>query len=311
MTSVERLRRLDLGRIDQFAKGGQAKVYRAPEVAVTGETRPLVFKEYRDKTISITGLDNAIAFRQRLGEYDRESLDVIANWPLRVVEGPTGGADGVILPLIEPAFFQEIHAPNGRVTTRPRDAQYLAQPKERCDRVGLPMVGLGDRYRFCRDLALAIGFLHKRNVCLGDISFSNVVYALEYSPCVYLVDCDAFRQTGTAPVVPQFHTPDWVPPEGPRVQTLGTDRYKLGLFILRTLAPFPLGAQNTNPSWAHRALDATGRQMLARALGDDSSARPEAKAWYQHFRDAMRRRPFKTSTATLRMPERPLALPAG
>ena len=306
MTSIERLQRSQLGRLDQFAQGGQGRVYHAPDLAIEDASGPLVFKEYKDKRISINGLDRMTSFRERLSDYDGAVLDAVANWPLRVVEGDLGEAAGVILPLIQPDYFHELRRPNGSVNRRPRDGQYLAQPRERCDRVGIPLVGMGDRYRFCRDLAFAIGFMHKREVCLGDISFGNLTYALNLSPCVYLVDCDAFRLRGQAPVVPQFHTPDWVPPEGSNVQSARTDLYKLGLFVLRALTPRTLSAQNRDPSWADRALDPPGRVLLRRALGPDrNESRTSAKEWYTYFNGALARRPLKTTPHRARLPRPP------
>jgi hypothetical protein len=301
VTSVERLQRSRLGSLDLIGKGGQARVYLAPELKVPGTSGPLVFKEYRRKTISINGLDGMTAFRLRLEGRDRSVLDAITNWPVRVVEG-SAGADGVVLPLIPPEFFHELHLPAGARKRRPRDGQYLAQPPERCQRVGVPVAGLGDRYRFCRDLAFAIGFLHRRDVCVGDISFANVSYSFDYYPCVYLVDCDGFRLRGHAAVVPQLHTPDWVPPEGARVQSTSTDLYKLGLYILRVLTPVPLSAQNRDPSWADGALEPRGRVLLRRALADDAARRTSAKEWYEHFDGVLKRRRLRTSTHRRRIP---------
>ena len=304
MSSFERLQHSRIGTLALIGAGGQAKVYRAPEVVLADESRPLVYKEYKNKRISITGLDNAIAFRLRLSDHERMILDRIANWPLRVVEGAGGRAEGVILPLLEPEYFHEILMPKGKVLRAPRDGQYLAQPKERCDRYGVSLAGTGDRYRFCRDLAFAMGFLHKREICLGDISFSNAVYSLEHDPCAYLVDCDAARRTGTAPVVPQLHTPDWDPPEGTRVQTRATDRYKIGLFILRALSPRAVSGQNRDPAWADPLLGPRGRVLLRKALSRDPAERPEVKDWYVHFREVLRTQRLRTTPSQSRMPPR-------
>ena len=145
------------------------------------------------------------------------------------------------------------------------------------------MVGWGDRYRFCRDLAFAIGFLHKRDVCIGDISFANIAYSLNVYPCVYLVDCDAFRLKGSAPVVPQLHTPDWVPPEGPKVQSVQTDLYKLGLFLLRALSPRALSAQNRDPVVGRRRARSARPLHAAKGALADSTSRTTAKEWYTYF----------------------------
>jgi hypothetical protein len=307
VTSVARVRRSRLSGLQQIGKGGQARIHLVPGLKIPGETGPFVLKEYRDKTYSISGLDRLIGFRQRLTPGDRAFLDVIANWPLRVVETDGGQADGVILPLITPDFFHEIKVRNTR-NRIPRDGQYLAQPKARCDRAGVPLAGTGDRYRFCRDLAWAIAFLHKREVCLGDISFGNLVHSLTLHRCVYLVDCDAYRLKGTASIVPQLHTPDWFPPEGKDVQSERTDLYKLGLFILRVLAPVAYSAQNRDPSWADGLLDPRGRYLLRKALTSKPKAeRTTAKEWFAHFEGILRQGALSTTPATSRMPARAAA----
>jgi hypothetical protein len=308
MPSLERLQRSQLGTLDAFAKGGQARIYMAADLVLAGEQGPFVFKEYKDKRISISGLDGVAALRHRLSDDDRAVLDVLANWPVRVVERADGGADGVIIPLIPDDFFYELRLPSGTRKRRPRDGEYLPQPPARCRLVDVPVLGLGDRYRFCRDLAFAIGFLHKRSICVGDISFANVTYAPRLDPCVYLVDCDAARLSGQAPVVPQLHTPDWVPPEGARVQTTRTDLYKLGLFILRALTPRALSAQNRDPSWADSALDARGRYLLRRALDRDPGKRTSAREWYAHFNALLRTGRLPTTRHRSRMPSRPVTI---
>jgi hypothetical protein len=300
VTSFERISRSSVGALGLIAEGGQAKVYEATELRLSGESRPLAFKEYYDKTISISGLDRLATFRRRLSDRDRPILDVLANWPVCVVENEVGGADGLILPLIPPDFFYDLRLPDGSAKHVPRDAEFLLVPKERCDHVGVEFLGLGDRMRFCRDLALAVGFLHKREVCLGDISHRNLAFSPRADPCVYLVDCDAYRLRGQGPVVAQLHTPDWSPPEGTNVQAETTDRYKLGLFILRVLAPRLRGAQNRDPSWADRTLDAEGRRLLRKALA--SSDRTSAKDWYAYFKDVCASRPLSVTPHESRMP---------
>src|SRR6185369_1770854 len=82
MTSVARLARSRLGELQQIGKGGQGRVYRATELQLPGDARPLVYKEYRSRDISIAGLDRMTSFRERLDRHDRAMLDVLTNWPL-------------------------------------------------------------------------------------------------------------------------------------------------------------------------------------------------------------------------------------
>jgi serine/threonine protein kinase len=302
VSSFERISRSSVGALELIGEGGQAKVYKATELQLSGESRQLAFKEYYDKSTSISGLDRLATFRRRLSDRDREILDILANWPVRVVENEAGVTDGLIVPLIPRDFFYDLQLPDGSTRRVPRDAEFLLVPKERCDRVGTEFLRLGDRMRFCRDLALAIGFLHKREVCLGDISQRNLAFNPKADPCVYLVDCDAYRLRGQAPVVAQLHTPDWNPPEGPRVQAETTDRYKLGLFILRVLSPGVRSAQNRDPAWADRTLDAWGRRLLRNALGRDPSARTSAREWYAYFNGVITTRPLMVTSYESRMP---------
>lgn len=283
MTGNLRMLRDQIGPCTKFASGGQARIYTAPQLTVPGESGPFVFKEYKRKTYSMTGLDHIVGFRNRLGSRDRSFLDQVCVWPLRVVE-KDGTVDGVVLHLIPDQYFHQLQLPSGVSRRRLFDGQYLAQPPERCVVAGVRMVGLGDRFRICRDMAFALGFLHKREVCFGDISFPNMVLALGANPCVRLVDCDAVRPRGGAQIVEQATTPDWEPPEGSRPQSMLTDRYKLGLFVLRVLTPKALSSQNRDPCWADGALDHEGRDLLRRALnGDPKSGRTAAKEWYAYF----------------------------
>ena len=303
MSSVERLQRSRLGCWTSSARAARRGSTARRNLTIAGEHGPLVFKEYREQAHLDQRARRHDDFRQRLSDHDRAVLDVLANWPLRVVEGDAGAAEGVVIPLIATSSSTSCAVPTARANGCPRDGQYLAQPKERCERVGIPLVGLGDRYRFCRDLAFAIGFLHKRDVCIGDISFANIAYSLKVHPCVYLVDCDAFRLKGTPRSCPQLHTPDWVPPEGPKVQSDQTDLYKLGLFILRALSPRALSGQNRDPSWADGVLDPRGRYLLRKALSRRTGApRTSAKEWCTYFHKMLALPGIKTTAHTSRMP---------
>ena len=309
MSSFERVPRASLGRLDPIGKGGQGKVYALPDLQLNDAAGPFAFKEYYDKTISITGLDRMATFRRRLSEAERDMLDTLANWPVRVVEDGRDVADGLVLPLIAEGFFFEIRR-GGEMRRRVRDGEFLCAAQERCELAGVDYVALGDRLRVCRDLALGVGFLHKRQVCLGDISFANFTYSLAADPCVYLIDCDAFRLKGQAAVVPQLHTPDWSPPEGARAQSQETDLYKLGLCILRLLSPRAQSGQNRDPSWADAALDGPGRSLLRRALGSEAGARTTAKEWYAYLENLLVSRKPPVTPSVARRPGSPTAVRA-
>lgn len=128
------------------------------------------------------------------------------------------------------------------------------------------------------------------DIIYGDVSSLNVIYRLVPEPGVFLIDCDAVRINSNGPVVPQLHSPDWDPPEclgGPyrNIQSKTTDRYKLGLFILRCLSPGIDSSQLRDPESAVGALDETGMDLLRRSLSTVPGNRPTATTWYKHFRD--------------------------
>ncbi len=69
------------------------------------------------------------------------------------------------------------------------------------------------------------------------------------------------------------------------VQTVATDRYKLGLLILRVLAPAGDGLERSRDADRIRGvLDETGQRMMSDALGDEPDARPGSSEWYQYLR---------------------------
>jgi len=71
----------------------------------------------------------------------------------------------------------------------------------------------------------------------------------------------------------------------PSVQTLATDRYKLGLLILRVLAPAGDGLDRSRDADRIRpVLDGDGLRMMTRALGDEPDERPSASEWYGYLR---------------------------
>jgi hypothetical protein len=72
------------------------------------------------------------------------------------------------------------------------------------------------------------------------------------------------------------------------VQTVETDRYKLGLLILRVLAPAGDGLERSRDAGRIRSvLDETGQRMMHDALGEDPAGRPSASEWYGYLRSVI------------------------
>jgi DNA-binding helix-hairpin-helix protein with protein kinase domain len=287
----DEIHRHDLGDLGpQLGKGGQAVVYLAPALRLPDATGPLVYKEYRQNQVAPHGLHAIVAVRGRLTRRQRDRLDGLVAWPLRVVRDGTG-IRGVVLPLIPDSFFQERVLPSGKPSRDPRDIQYLFVDPSRAVRLGMPLMSLADRLAVCRDLALALALLHEYGVVFGDVNAKNVLFRKHPEPAVMLVDCDAARIKGSAPVVRQLSAPDWEPPEG-SVLTQETDMYKFGLVILRVLTP---GSQASTARDPNRVvdplLDTEGRHLLHATLSPEPRTRPSAKTWRRYLALRLGHRP--------------------
>lgn len=282
--ALGRMQSLSTGSGDQ-ASGAQALFWHLPDLRLPGCPWPLVFKQYRetDRMPAVHGLAVIIAIRQRLDEAHLPWFDATAAWPLRCVIND-GLAVGVVMRLAPDDFYQTIQLRALGTTQRKLcEVQHLMASEEDCNKIGMPFADRNARFGLCATMAYFLAFLHKRDVVFGDISATNELFTLEPKPRLMFIDCDAVRKVGAASVVDQLNTPDWVPPEGPRLQTKETDSYKLGLFILRTLTPRRGGTQTTDPQLAKGILNPIGAELLEKALGPAGN-RTTPKEWYEHFR---------------------------
>lgn len=275
-----------LGEMEYLSGGGQSTIYRLPSYTLHNAPGPFIYKEYHKHLgeVSGHGLAGVIAVRESLDAKEREWLDRCAIWPLRVVV-ERGAVTGVIMRLIPDEFFQQITLPSGRAARLPREAQPLLIAKKLCEKLGWPYAEPRQRKQLCAQLCYTVAFLHRRGIVFGDISPRNVLFRLTPSTGMTLVDCDAIRKIGTAAVVGQGNSPDWFPPEGRNApQSMRTDVYKLGLFILRVLSPGPGSSVNLDPEVVRNTLDAPGMQLLRRSLAPNPAARPDARDWYFYLR---------------------------
>lgn len=281
-----------LGPMSAIGKGGQALIYRLDKFAIPGAPAPLVYKAYKSATaevVSKPGLNGLIDVREKLAPKVQGWFDRTTAWPIRTV---TEGSDvrGVLMPLIAPTFFQDLIGAGGRtIPSKPRNSMFLFVDPSRGLKSGYELpTSTGEREAICFQLALLLKVLHDNRVVFGDISGANVLYALRPRPRILLVDCDAARRIGTSAAVPQLHTPGWEPPEvQPELdsQTVLTDAYKLGLFILRTLAPAQGTSVSRDASIARYALDGPGRELLDRSISATPQDRPAAAEWCGYFHE--------------------------
>lgn len=281
------LARTDLGGIGaKLGEGGQAVVYRLPNLRLPGDDRDLVYKEYRVGHAPPAGMNAIVGMRTAMTVGSRAKLDSIAAWPVGVVrDGDT--YCGVVLPLIPAEFFQSRRlVASGRSSRDPREVQNLFVAPSLAERVGMPLMPLNYRYAVCRDLADALAFLHQRSIVFGDINARNILFRKAAKATIMLVDCDAVRIKGNAAVTRQLNAPDWDPPEGGNVLTQPTDLYKLGLFVLRVLNPGAQGSISRDPRRADPLLRiGRGQDLLRASVSADPSKRPAAAVWRNYFAD--------------------------
>ena len=287
----------DLGKLDYLAAGNFSKVYLAPDLKLPeAPTGKWVYKKFKPKfrPIPAFGMNSIVTHRTNMHEDQRAQFDSVAVWPTRVVADDGAGAAGVVLPLIPDDYFHTLSLSTS--TKRiPSEGQFLFMDREYCSSVGLTFLEEDARRKIAHRLAYAFALFHKANVVYGDFSSRNFIFRTMPTPRVLLVDCDAVRVNfEPSPFGGQPHSPDWEPPEalkakrlkdsaGFSIQNMETDRYKLGLAILRVLTPGAYCSTNRDPERARAVLPPKLFQLLERSLSEHPTARPTAKEWYQEM----------------------------
>ncbi len=303
-------------KVGSGAQGSLHAVIGVPPAPGMDLPEKVVYKEFFAQTrVSGPSLEGLCGFRSGLDGNERKVIDSMTVWPCVVVDDGSGRASGFLMRRLDDRFFQRIETTEG--TERiPREIQQLFQ----AEAIGRKNLGETanrvERLALGREVAFILGFLHKRDFVFGDLSYKNAVFCIRPRPSVVLLDCDAVRKLGEAPAVPQLHSPGWKPPEG-GAQSKATDRYKLGLFVLRCMTP-GVNAQNRDPSKAAGELDSEGMSLLRRSLGEDPELRTTGREWVAYLNRAMaaaggvRSRsgtaPAPRPTETVRRPSRADAL---
>lgn len=285
-----------LGERTQIGKGGMAIVHDIPSLILPEEPgERWVYKKYKQKhrPVSLYAMQQLVRHRAAQEARVKSALDRAFNWPRRVVQDDGDGAAGVILPYIPKGFFLTLTTSSGKRTTKPAEGQFLFQDSTYCARVGIPHPNEEQRRALVRSLCHAFATLEHVQVVYGDLSSLNFLWTLTPRPAVLLADCDSVRVTGgAAPFGRQPHSPDWEPPEAKdakrrkdsasyTIQNLATDRYKLGLAILRILTPGRGCSTQVDPESARSRLPHHLYTLLVRSVSDDPTERPSARQWYE------------------------------
>jgi hypothetical protein len=281
-----RVKRSDLGPLDEISEGGFGKVYRAPQYRLPGDPgTAMAYKEFTtDVDAQGRSAEKAVLFRDLMSPADRADLDRCAVWPVALV-ADGGAVTGLLMPLIPgDFFFDTIDAFTGANTRMLRDLQWLiANPTQLAAQKMAPVDEI-DRLVLIARLVYDIGRLHKHGWVYGDLSLMNAAYALN-PPRLILLDCDGAASLTDAGRT-QSHSIGWKPPECAQlnIQDRETDVYKLGLAIMRFLNP---GLEDISTKTDRRLiagkLDPVGVGLVERALGTDRSARPTAKQLYAYL----------------------------
>jgi hypothetical protein len=274
---------------ERLGAGSQGTVHRvAPTGSLDLGFDELIYKRFAAPAVVAGPTLEALARRRlTLAGPGRRLVDDRTTWPLAVVVDDLGNTIGYLMRAVPDAFHQDIVTLASGPQRILREVQQLFLGDE------LALRNLGEvptpveRLALARQLAVLLGFLHGQGIVFGDLSYTNAVYALRPRPAVMLLDCDGLRPRGQHAAMAQLHSPGWAPPErGP--QTVATDRYKLGLFVLRCITP-GVNAQNRDPAAAADALDEEGRRLLARALTGEPGDRPSGGAWVRYLDGAIDR----------------------
>lgn len=283
--------RQDIGATEPIDRGGQAMVYAVPELTLPDCPGPLVYKEYHQSLPDgfAEPMLAVVALRERLAPKHRRLLDERTMWPVRLVTDGSR-ACGIVMRRIPDRFFHTFRRFNGETVRRPRDVQHLMAPAEDNTAAGIIPARLGQRGALCRELAVVLGLLHGIGVVYGDLNQRNVLYWAEPAGgCgLVVVDCDAVRMTGSVSPLPQLHGADWTQPEGGAVQSVASDRYKYGLYVLRTLVGRDMGSVSRDPADLAGVLNPAGLLLLRRSLADQPSARPSMHDWYRYWNSVLR-----------------------
>src|SRR5947209_2017313 len=281
-----KVRKADLGALDEIASGGFGRVYKA---RLRGEPDELAYKEFTtDHARQAQSARAVVGLWDRLDANERIDLARYAAWPCALVHDH-GRVCGLLMPLIPEEFFARLpNQATGQFKNLPRDMQWLIAKEAQRTAAGVdvPDIDRVDRHVLVAKLMYVFGRLHRLGWVYGDLSFKNVAFALD-PPRIKLLDCDGAAPVGD-PNRDQAHSPFWEPPEcksgQQRLQDTVTDVYKLGLAIVRCLTPGPGAASTTDPARLYgEKLDQSTLDSVARALASDRSKRPTAKELYVAF----------------------------
>lgn len=140
-------------------------------------------------------------------------------------------------------------------------------------------------------VAMFLDALHRNDLTYGDMSWNNMLFRLDPTPGIFVLDVDGMRPMGRPTFTGQHvaQTPDWFDPLSPDVeQEIGSfdlDRYKLALLICRLLISHSFDGKMVGDEVNDAAIEGVGevqgraiKRLLSRAARV-KGARPTASEW--------------------------------
>jgi hypothetical protein len=304
-----RVREADLGARALIGSGAATEVHRLDSFTVPGYDGGLALVRVREGQAAPWNsavLSRLVALRWGLDARERGMLDAAAAWPLAVVEGDDGGVVGCLVPLAaHPFYYVPSDEPGlGKAT---QNAKWLIVAPKRARRAGAAAVGERDvvaRATVLARVCLVLEVLHRQGVVFGDLSERAVLFGAGDVAEAFVVGCEGAAFAGEGAL--QRNSAGWAAPEAvgdevegdghpdvsltrePSVQTVQSDRYKLGLLVLRVLAPAGDGLERSrDASRVLGVVDETGQRMMRAALDADAEERPTAGQWYEYLRSVI------------------------
>lgn len=277
------------GDLERIAVGGEGVVYRL-------RSRPaLVFKEYKEQqrpSLNGNALASLISRAEALPPPDRQRIATRTVWPRQLVLR-NGDLQGFLMPCVDDAFYRRygLRANPKRVLCDWNQLIYhhegvTLQPHMLSE---VPVATQVERLQLLGDLATTLDVLHRSSFVVGDMSGKNLLWAVNPIRVVF-IDCDSFREAGTAGVCGHKESPGWVDPSlqgAPTTQQ--SDIYKLGVAAYRALVHDPSGTVSPTLVRQRGVVGASEElvQLLEASVGSPAS-RPTAAEWVRRLDDVVR-----------------------
>ena len=271
-----------LGHLDQLGDGGEGVVHSV------SHRDGYVYKEYKSVVAAELYPKGLEATTELIHQFSTDCKRFISErsaWPEELVR-KNGAMSGFLMKKI-PDEFSCQHGMKGRARRGLTDWNKLVTRDDWKDNTNIessvPKLNEASKkheevlLKLLLDLAKFFECLHTHGIVIGDVSGRNMLWTIEPSPTVFLIDCDGFRREGERAVTTSKETPDWFDPQlNGGDTTLNSDRFKLAIAMYRAYFADPFGM----PSNLNGVVTANREKIFELAMrGTAPSNRTTAKEW--------------------------------